>query len=192
MEHVEAFVLWMVEVIRANHQWAVPIVFLMAFAECVALLSWLVPATLFFTAFSGVAAASGLSLFSLGLAASLGAGLGFWVSYWAGLLIGPRIAHMPPFRAHPDWLPRSHDFFERWGAPSIAFGHFLGPIRAVIAIVAGIVRMPFVPFQIANWTAAFAWGFGLMYLGDWLAEIVVHWLWPLLKLVVTWLSSWFG
>lgn len=191
MQHIEALVLWMVDFVRANQQWAVPLVFLMAFAECVAILSWLVPATVFFTAFGGVAAASGLNLFWLSLAASLGAGLGFWISYWAGLKLGPRIGDVWPFRTHPDWLPRSHDFFEHWGAPSIAFGHFLGPIRAVIAIVAGIVKMPAIPFQIANWTAAFAWGFGLIYLGEWLSDIVVKWVWPALKWLETWLLGFF-
>ena len=45
----------------------------------------------------------------------------------------------------------------------VAIGHFFGPIRAVIALVAGIVKMPFWPFQIANFAASFAWGFGLIY-----------------------------
>jgi membrane protein DedA with SNARE-associated domain len=191
MQHIEAFVLWTVEIVRANQQWAVPIVFLMAFAECVALLSWLVPATVFFTAFGGVAAASGLNLFSLSLAASLGAGLGFWLSYWAGDALGPRVGQMWPLRDHPDWLPRGHDFFERWGMLGIGFGHFFGPVRAVVALVAGIVKMPILPFQLANWAAAFAWGFGLIYLGEWIGDIVVRWIWPFLKLAVNWLQSWF-
>ena len=61
---------------QANQRWAPIIVFLIAFAECVAILSWLVPATFFFTALGTVAGASGLNLFPLGLSASCGAGLG--------------------------------------------------------------------------------------------------------------------
>ena len=54
------------------------------------MLSWLVPATVFFTAFGAIAGASGLNLVPLSLAAALGAASGFWISYWAGLILGPR------------------------------------------------------------------------------------------------------
>ena len=66
--------LWMqavVEFMRTNQHGAVPIVFLVALGECVAVLSWLVPATMFFTAFGAVAGASGLDLVPLAFAASL-------------------------------------------------------------------------------------------------------------------------
>lgn len=165
--------LWMdtlVEFIRLHQEWAVPIVFLIAFAECVAILSWLVPATVFFTTFGAFAGASGLNLVPLALAASLGAGCGFWVSYWAGLVLGPRVAHYPPMNRNPQMLERGHAFFEKWGAMSIVIGHFFGPLRAVIAIVAGIVRMPPLQFHLGNWTASFAWGFGLIYGAGRLAE----------------------
>lgn len=165
--------LWMdalVEFIRLHQEWAIPIVFLIAFAECVAILSWLVPATVFFTTFGAFAGASGLNLVPLALAASLGAGCGFWVSYWAGLILGPRVSHYPPMNRNPQMLERGHAFFEKWGALSIVIGHFFGPLRAVIAIVAGIVRMPPLQFHLGNWCASFAWGFGLIYGAGRLAE----------------------
>lgn len=157
---------WMhalVEFMRANQQWAIPIVFVVAFAECVAVLSWLVPATVFFTAFGAVAGASGLNLVPLSFAASLGAALGFWLSYWAGLVLGPRVGDHWPLRDNPALLQRGHNFFEKWGILGVAVGHFFGPVRAVIALVAGIVQMPFWAFQLANFGASFAWGFGLLY-----------------------------
>ncbi len=157
---------WMHELVafmRVNQYWAAPIVFFIAFAECVAILSWLVPATVFFTAFGAIAGASGLNLVPLSLAAALGAASGFWISYWVGLVLGPRVGDHWPIRNNPALLQRGHDFFEKWGVLGIAIGHFFGPIRAVIALVAGIVKMPFWPFQIANFAASFAWGFGLIY-----------------------------
>lgn len=163
MSQLEDAMLTLVAFMRANQEWALPIVFLVAFAECVAILSWLVPATVFFTAFGAAAGASGLDLAPLAMAASLGAGCGFWISYWAGLKLGPRVDHHWPFSKNPQLLQRGHDFFEKWGVLSILIGHFFGPLRAVIAIVAGIVQMPFLAFQLANWIASFAWGFGLLY-----------------------------
>ena len=137
----------LVEFMRTNQQWALPIVFFVAFAECVAIFSWLVPATLFFTAFGAVA----------------GASFGFWLSYWVGLRLGPRVDDYWPLRDNPNLLRKGHDFFEKWGFLGIIIGHFVGPVRAVIALVAGIVQMPFWLFQLANFVASFAWGFGLLY-----------------------------
>lgn len=170
MSQLEQVMQGLVEFMRANQQWAIPIVFLVAFGECVALLSWLVPATVFFTAFAAVAGASGLNLIPLAFAASLGAGCGFWISYWAGGVLGPRVGEYWPMNKNPELLERGHAFFEKWGVLGIFFGHFLGPVRGVIAIVAGIVEMPFLQFQLANWTASFAWGFGLLYGAGRIAE----------------------
>lgn len=172
MAQLELWMQALVEFMQANQEWAIPIVFLIAFAECVAILSWLVPATVFFTAFGAVAGVSGLNLVPLAIAAAAGAGCGFWASYGAGLILGPRIDDYWPFNKNPQMLVRGHAFFEKWGVASILIGHFFGPLRAVVAIVAGIVKMPFWPFQIANWLASMAWGFALIYGGGTLAEMV--------------------
>lgn len=164
----------LVAFMRVHQEWAIPIVFLVAFAECVAILSWLVPATVFFTTFGVVAGASGLNLVPLAFAASVGAGSGFLVSYWAGIFLGPRVNHYWPFRNNPRLLRRGHEFFEKWGVASILIGHFFGPLRAVIAIVAGIVKMPPLQFHIANWLASFAWGFALLYGAGRIAEFMTR------------------
>ncbi len=167
---IEAMVRPVVEFAQTHQAWAPVIVFLVAFGECVAFLSFLVPATAFFAVFGTAAGASGLAPFPLAMAATLGAGFGFWLSYWIGLRIGPRAAHYWPFNKSPDMLQRGHDFFEKWGAPGVFLGHFIGPVRAVIAIVAGIVKMPPLQFQLANWSASFVWGFMFFYGGGLLGE----------------------
>jgi membrane protein DedA with SNARE-associated domain len=151
------------EFAQANQAWAPVIVFFVAFGECLAFVSFLIPATAFFTVFATAAGASGLEPLPLALAASFGAGFGFWVSYWFGLFVGPRAGYHWPFKNNPELLERGHNFFERWGAPGVFFGHFIGPVRAVIAVVAGIVKMPPLHFHLANWSASFVWGFMLFY-----------------------------
>ena len=174
MDQLELWMHALVAFMRDNQQWAIPIVFLVALCECIAILSWLVPATVFFTAFGAVAGASGLDLVPLALAAAAGSGIGFWVSYWAGEFLGPRVHNYWPFNKNPEMLARGHVFFEKWGVVSILVGHFFGPLRAVIAIIAGMVKMPFWPFQIANWTASLAWGFALLYGAGRLAEMATQ------------------
>ena len=166
----EAYMRPLITYLQNNQQLILPVVFLIAFGECVAFLSFLVPATVFFSLFAAFAGAAGLNLLPIAVFISLGAGTGFWVSYWAGLKLGPTAGHRWPFSKNPQMLERGHAFFEKWGMAGVFFGHFIGPVRAVIAIVAGICQMPFLPFQLANWAASFAWGFGLTYAGGMMGQ----------------------
>ena len=173
MAQLELWMHWLVEFMRANQEWAIPIVFLVAFCECVAFLSWLVPATVFFTAFGAVAGASGLNLDS----ALTGGDGGRRHRLLAVLLGGTDARARASATSGRSTRTRScstagHAFFEKWGFASILIGHFFGPMRAVIAIVAGIVNMPFVSFQIANWLASAAWAFSLLYGSGRLAEML--------------------
>jgi membrane protein DedA with SNARE-associated domain len=44
----------------------------------------------------------------------------------------------------------------------VFLGHFFGPIRAVIPVIAGMAAMRQIPFQIANITSAFLWAGGVI------------------------------
>lgn len=162
------------EYARSHREWAVPLVFLIAFAECATVLSWTISTPLFFAVIGAAAAVHAGNLFPLALAASFGAGFGFWLSYWLGLVLGPRIGHRWPFKTNPQWLTRGHAFFERWGTLGILFGHFFPPARGAIATVAGIAGMSFVPFQVANWAASFIWGFAALYSAGRFSEYVMQ------------------
>ncbi len=174
MQQLQLYARDMAEFLRNHQEWAPVFVFLVAFGECTAILSWLVPATLFFTAFGAMAGASGLNMFPIAIAASLGAGFGFWMSYWVGLVIGPNVGNYWPLKSRPEMLAKGHEFFEKWGVVGIFMGHFLGPVRGIIALVAGIVKMPALQFQAANWLASFAWGFLLLYGGGMLGQQAVR------------------
>jgi membrane protein DedA with SNARE-associated domain len=163
MEQIESLLRDLGEYIRAHREWAAPIVFLIAFAECATVLSWTISTLLFFAVLGAAATAYDGYPLPLALAASFGAGFGFWLSYWLGLVLGPHIGDRWPFKSNPHWLAQGHAFFEKWGILGIFFGHFFPPARGAIATVAGIVRMPFISFQLANWSASFIWGFAALY-----------------------------
>jgi len=44
----------------------------------------------------------------------------------------------------------------------VFLGHFFGPIRAVIPVIAGMAAMRQIPFQIANISSAFLWAGGVI------------------------------
>ena len=62
-------------------EWAVPIVFMLAFAESLVLISLLVPATIMLMGVGGLIGLSQLSFMPLWLAATFGAVLGDWLSF---------------------------------------------------------------------------------------------------------------
>ena len=175
MEFFDGLVQPVIGFVRANPQYAAIIVFLIAFGECFALISLLVPGTVFFVAFGAFAGSQNINILPLALAAATGAASGFWTSYLLGQYLGPRAGHHWPFRNNPDTLQRGHDFFEKWGAPGIFIGHFFGPVRAIVALVAGIVNMPQWPFHIANLAASVLWGFAMFYGAGEAGKMLAKW-----------------
>jgi membrane protein DedA with SNARE-associated domain len=156
---------------KAHPEYLIPIVFAVAFAECLAFISILAPATVLFAAFGAIAGAGGIGLFPVIVASTIGSALGYWVSYGLGLWIGPSVMHMWPLNRKPELYKKVHDFFERWGALGILISHFWGQVRPLAPLVAGIVKMPALPFHIANLAGSLGWSFGVFYasgqLGTW-------------------------
>jgi membrane protein DedA with SNARE-associated domain len=134
------------EFVRAHPNWASAIVFILAFGESLAL----------------VAAANPLIFWSIVASAATGAALGDWVSYWLGYHYHEQIQKMWPLKNHPKLIENGRAFFKRWGVWAIVLGRFSGPLRASVPIVAGIIEMPWLRFQIANWGSAFLWAYVLL------------------------------
>ncbi|HWM48909.1 MAG TPA: DedA family protein [Xanthobacteraceae bacterium] len=153
----EQHALAVVEFVRANQGWAPLIVGLLAFGESLAFISLLIPATVALVGIGALVGASGISFFPIWLAAGIGAALGDWVSYWVGLKFEEPVAKVWPLSRYPDLVPSGHAFVEKYGIYAVFIGRFFGPFRAVVPLVAGILEMPFWPFQVANFTSAFLW-----------------------------------
>ncbi|MBM3485700.1 MAG: DedA family protein [Alphaproteobacteria bacterium] len=156
---IEEHIRWIIAFAQTHQAWAPPIVFLLAFGESLAFVALLLPATVILAGIGAVVGAGSIDFFPIWAAAAVGAFLGDWVSYWIGIKIGPRAAHVWPLNRNPDVMARGERFFHRWGAPGVFFGRFFGPVRAVIPLVAGIFQMPVIPFQIANATSAMLWAY---------------------------------
>lgn len=148
--------------VREHQAWAIPIVFLLAFGESLAFLSLLLPSSVILFGIGGLVGASGIAFWPLWIAAGLGGSLGYAVSYWIGLYFKDDVHRWWPFRTRPGLLPRGQTFFDRYGVLGVFLGHFFGPVRAVIPVVAGMCAMRQIPFQIANASSAFLWAAGIL------------------------------
>jgi membrane protein DedA with SNARE-associated domain len=65
--------------------------------------------------------------------------------------------------------------FRRWGWAAVFFGRFLGPVRAVAPLMAGVARMAEWRFQVANVASALLWA-PLMLLPGYATAVGADWL----------------
>jgi membrane protein DedA with SNARE-associated domain len=160
----------LLDFIKAHSDWAAVVMFITAFGESFAFVSLLFPGTTVLIAAGTLMSAGTLPYGPVMVGAVIGAVLGDSVSYWIGRRFGGAIAGLWPFSRNPDLLPRGIRFFERHGGKSVFIGRFFGPIRAVIPLAAGIMRMPRGRFWVANMTSAIVWAPMLLLVGDAVGE----------------------
>ena len=159
------FVQSIVAFVSAHQQWAAPVAFAVSFAESFAFLSLIWPGTAILVGISALLAAGGVKFDVLGpaiVAAGAGGALGYAISYWLGLYYKNDILKIWPFTRYPNMIARGKTFFDKWGVVGVFLGHFFGPVRAVIPVVAGMYAMKQTPFQIANIASAFLWAAGVI------------------------------
>jgi membrane protein DedA with SNARE-associated domain len=156
----------LLDFVNAHQNWAVAVMFLTAFGESFAFLSLLFPGTTLLVAAGTLMKTGALPTLPVVVGAVVGAVFGDSISYWIGRRFGGGIARLWPFTRHPEMLPGGIRFFARHGGKSVFIGRFFGPIRAVIPLAAGIMRMPRHRFWVANVVSALVWAPMLLFLGD--------------------------
>ena len=136
---------------------AIAAVFAAALLEAIAVIGTVVPGSS--VVFAG-GILVGLGVVDPGWAAAAavgGAVLGDGISYWLGRRYRDGLRGVWPFRTHPALLERGQAFFAQHGGKSVFLARFLGPVRAIVPLVAGMSRMPVVRFTAVNVLSAIAW-----------------------------------
>jgi membrane protein DedA with SNARE-associated domain len=162
------------DLISANSSWAFPVMFITAFGESFAFVSLLFPGTSILVVAGTLMSAGSLPYWPVLAGAVAGAVLGDSVSFWLGHRYGSGIGRLWPLTRNPDLLSSGIRFFEKHGGKSVFVGRFFGPIRAVIPLAAGIMRMPRGRFWIANVTSAIVWAPMLLLVGDAVGDVGDH------------------
>jgi membrane protein DedA with SNARE-associated domain len=157
--------------ISQNSTWAIAILFVTAFGESFVFLGLLFPGTSLLIAAGTLMAAGSLPCFPIMVGAVAGAVLGDTVSFWIGHRFGPGIARVWPFSRSPHLLPSGIRFFAKHGGKSVFIGRFLGPMRAVVPLAAGVMRMHRGRFWFANVTSAVVWAPMLLFAGDAVGDV---------------------
>lgn len=143
--------------IAQHREWAGPIILALTFGESLVLIGMLIPATALMIAVGGMIGTGLLDPVPVLVWGIIGAVLGDWVSYLLGRRVGRSAFHRPPLNRHRAAAAKARLIFRRYGLASVLLGRFLGPVRATVPLVAGVMGMRARTFQIANVGSALIW-----------------------------------
>jgi membrane protein DedA with SNARE-associated domain len=146
-----------IDFVKVNQGYAPLVIFLMAMGETIVIVSLFIPSSFLLFAIGGLLAASGVPLMPSLIAGGLGGAIGFSMMYLLTVTFQEKLLNAWPFNKYPDTIAKARVFFEKWGVIGVCFGHFTGPIRVTVPIAAGIIKMPPVPFMIANIVGSAGW-----------------------------------
>lgn len=147
----------LLEWLNANPELAGLATFLISAAESVAIIGTIVPGSITMTAIGTLAGAGVIPLWGTIFWAILGAVVGDGISYWLGHYFKDRLRYAWPFRSYPALLDSGEKFVHKYGVMSVFIGRFVGPVRALVPLVAGMLGMRPLHFTIANVLSAIGW-----------------------------------
>lgn len=153
VDYVQPLTNWL----QQNPHWALFITFTVSLTESLAIIGSIVPGSVTMTAI-GILAGTGIMRIDLTLAAAiLGAVAGDSLSYLLGYYYSDRLTEIWPFSKYPKWIQYGKDFFKTHGGKSVLIGRFVGPLRSIIPVIAGIMHMKQWRFFLANFLSAIGW-----------------------------------
>ncbi|GAB6899757.1 DedA family protein [Kineosporia succinea] len=142
------------------------VVFALVFVESGLLVGFFLPGDSVLFAAGLLAAERGgdLHLWLLAGGTAVFAVAGDAVGYWTGRRFGrPWLLRRAGRNA--DRVLRAEAFYERWGSLAVIIARFIPWVRTFTPIIAGIGRMPYPKFFVANVLGALIWGSGMILLG---------------------------
>lgn len=145
--------------------WTYFVLFFVIFLETGFVVTPFLPGDSLLFAAGAFAAIGALNPFVLLVILSAAAILGDTANYWIGHFIGPKVFQRENSRFfRREYLDRTHEFYEKYGAETIIIARFVPIIRTFAPFVAGIGRMSYGRFLSYNviggilWVALFVFG----------------------------------
>lgn len=136
---------------------ALGLVFLVAFLESTAIVGLVFPGVIVIGAIGLLVGAGVIDARLTILLAILGGFMGGLLSFQLGYLLKDDLYKRWPFSRFPGLLQQGQWFFQRHGGKSIFIARFLGPVRAIIPLVAGSLNMSHARFISIDLLASLIW-----------------------------------
>lgn len=147
----------LIDGLQTHHHWVAFAIFIISFVESLAIAGVIVPGVMLLFMVAAVAGGGALSLEASLLWAFAGAVSGDGLSFFLGRYFKESIATVWPVRRYPQLLASGQSFFEKHGGKSVLIGRFIGPIRPILPMVAGMLHMPPKKFLAFNLISAVGW-----------------------------------
>jgi len=129
------------QLIESHPGWILGATFAVALIESFALIGIVVPGIVLLFLIGAVIGLDPELFFWCWLAASAGAIVGDLTSYWLGRRFSAQVSSLWPLRQNPDLLSGGREVFTRHGGKSVFIGRFIGPVRPVIPLLAGMMGL---------------------------------------------------
>lgn len=152
-----SFIQPIIDWLNQHQEWVAASIAIIAFLESLAIAGIIIPGVLLLFAVAAIAGNGALDLHYALASAFIGAVTGDVVSFFIGKHFHQQLKSWWPFKDHPEWIRRGEDFFHRHGSVSVVLGRFIGPIRPVVPVVAGMLDMSAIKFIAINLISALAW-----------------------------------
>ncbi len=143
--------------LSANPGWAGFWIFVMSFIESLAFIGILVPGIIILFGIGALISFGAIEMLPVWIWGSTGALAGDVISYAVGHRYRGHLAESWPFTHFPRMLERGREYFRAHGAKSVAIGRFIGPLRPVIPVTAGMMGMTPRRFLMVAVPACIAW-----------------------------------
>lgn len=147
----------LMNVIQSHPGWLITLAFLFALLESLAIVGIFVPGIVLLFIVGAVVGMDPTLFVACWLAASSGALAGDGISYWLGRRFSHQIPRLWPLSRRPDLLAAGQVLFVRHGGKGVFIGRFIGPIRPVVPLVAGMMAMPGTSFLMFAIPACLLW-----------------------------------
>jgi membrane-associated protein len=147
------------ELIRSYGSWTYIILFVIVFCETGLVVTPFLPGDSLIFAAGALAAQypdvlNAVLLWGVLMAAAI---LGDTVNYALGAYFGSRAFERFPRVFRPEYLEKTHEFYERYGGKTIILARFVPIVRTFAPFVAGVGKMTYRTFITYNVVGALAW-----------------------------------
>lgn len=154
---MEEYTNQIIRLIEQQPGWAFAIVLSIAFLESLAVIGVLMPGWLLLLGVGALVGSGVLSFYEMALAMFLGAVIGEGLSYYLGYFYKEQIRHWRWIASHETAMQRADRFIKNYGVLSLIIGRFIGPLRAILPLVAAVSGMRQRIFWVVNIGSGIFW-----------------------------------
>ena len=145
------------QLLQSHPGWLVAMAFAFAFLESLAILGIFIPGIVLLFII-GAVVGTDLNLFLwCWVSAAAGALAGDVISHWFGYRFRTHVPRIWPLSRRPDLLAAGQAAVIGHGGKAVIIGRFVGPLRPVVPLVAGMMSMPIRQFLLFSVPACLLW-----------------------------------